>query len=187
MRAAHYWRRALRDTAPHVVPEVLRQPECDARRTVDLLAKSPQPTLSWLQRLLAFLTTPFKRLGISGWKETGCGAQGEGVPVRGAQHSTDGFWTIDLGLNAFMIGSVAAPPNRYLRLEVEPGTSAHNKCEQSPPTPTDRVHFGGAVVIDTDGPFLEVHPEADFDISPGSELLTPWKRVEPASGGRDKK
>ena len=91
-------------------------------------------------------------------------AAGEGAPVRTAQHSTDGFWTIDLELTSFAIGGTPGPPDRFLRLEVEPGTAAHARCEQSIPTPAIRVRFGGAVVIDTDGPFLEIHPEEDFEI-----------------------
>jgi hypothetical protein len=27
-----------------------------------------------------------------------------------------------------------------------------------------RIEFGGAVVADTDGPFLEIHPEEDFRV-----------------------
>jgi hypothetical protein len=165
IRTKHYWRKALREKAPRAVPAVLQPPQCDAQHTLNLLSKVPQPSLSWFDRFVAFLTTPFKRVGISGWKETGCMAAGEGVPVRTAQHSTDGFWTIDLKLVSLAIGATTAPPERYLRLEVEPETLAHSKCEQSTPTPASHIRFGGAVVIDTDGPFLEIHPEDDFNIS----------------------
>jgi hypothetical protein len=131
-----------------------------------MLSNEPQPALSWFSRLVAFLTTPFKFLGISGWKETGCSAQATGRPVRESQHSTDGFWTIDVELSALTIGAtpadLAAP--RYMRLEVEPETAAHGVCAGRSIGPADSLAFGGAVVIDTDGPFLEVHPEDDFRI-----------------------
>ena len=27
------------------------------------------------------------------------------------------------------------------------------------------MEFGGAIVIDSDGPFLEIHPDQDFEIA----------------------
>jgi hypothetical protein len=131
-----------------------------------MLSNAPQKALSWFDRVIAFLTTPFKFLGISGWKETGCEAEAAGRPVRGAQHSTDGFWTIDVTLTAFAIGQTLADLTgpRYVRIEVEPGTAAHAICAGSAITPSTDLAFGGPVVIDTDGPFLEVHPAADFRI-----------------------
>jgi hypothetical protein len=140
IRPSHYWRRQLRE----VRPEAIAAPACDARGTIAMLSAAPQKALGWFSRFLAFLTTPFKFLGISGWKETGCGSEGRGRPVRDAQHSTDGFWTIDVRLEELAIGG--APGNRIA-------------------TTTD-LAFGGAVVIDTDGPFLEVHPEEDFRLLP---------------------
>ena len=90
-----------------------------------------------------------------------------GAPVRDAQHSTDGFWTIDVALAAFAIGETAADLTsaRFLRLEVEPGTAAHSVCSAHRIGPTVPLSFGGAVVIDTDGPFLELHPEDDFRLA----------------------
>jgi hypothetical protein len=114
------------------------------------------------RRFIAFLTTPFKRIGISGWKETGCAGEGSGSPVRDAQHSTDGFYTIDVALQALKIGAEAAPAGRYLRLEVEPKTRAHEVCAEALVRQGMLVTFGGAVVIDTDGPFLEIHPDGEF-------------------------
>lgn len=41
--------------------------------------------------------------------------------------------------------------------------------------------FGGAVVIDTDGPFIEVHPEEDFRIVAAlvlRQVVRPLLRVE---------
>ncbi len=167
MRPKHYWRRRLRRERP----ERLAQVACDAPGTIARLSRQPQPALSWFSRFIAFLTTPFKFCGISGWKETGCEAQARARPVRDAQHSTDGFWTIDVRLEAFSIGQNQADLSTpsYLRLEVEPGTTAHEVCAANPIGPRTQLAFAGAVVIDTDGPFLEVHPEEDFRIA----LVTP--------------
>ena len=160
-RVRHYWRKRL-----SAGDAQLTSPPCDAPATISRLSRDPQPELSWFDRVIAFLTTPFKRLGISGWKETGCVGAGQGAPVRDAQHSTDGFWTIDVALAAFSIGPFAADPDprRYLRLEIEPGTLAHRTCAAAPPRAGTALSFGGAVVIDTDADFLEIHPDEDFRI-----------------------
>jgi len=162
LRAAHYWRRKARESRPERFAAVA----CDAEATLGRLSTAPQPALSLFDRLIAFLTTPFKFLGISGWQETGCEAKAAGRPVRDAQHSTDGFWTIDVALDAFAIGTAAAvlSSRRYVRLEIEPDTKAHAVCAATPVTAGRKLDFGGAVVVDTDGPFLEVHPEDDFRI-----------------------
>jgi len=149
-----------------VAPESIAPAVCDAPGTVALLSREPQPRLSCFDRWIAFLTTPFKRLGISGWKETGCDADATGRPVRDAQHSTDGFWTIDVRLDSFTIGPAAQDPSRAncIRVEVEPDTQAHAVCAKTPILEGALLSFGGAVVIDMDGPFLEVHPEDDFRV-----------------------
>jgi hypothetical protein len=164
MRVRHYWRRSIRRAMPQ---RLAAAPVCDAAGTVAQLSRQPQQALSWFGRLIAFLTTPFKFLGISGWRETGCVAEAAGVPVRDAQHSTDGFWTIDVALESFTIGQASTPSQepRFVRLEVEPDTEAHAVCASTPIGPRNRLSFGGAVVVDTDGPFLEVHPEEDFALS----------------------
>jgi hypothetical protein len=158
----HYWRKQLREEAPERFAAVA----CDTKATSAMLSLEPQRALSWFSRWLAFLTTPFKRFGISGWKETGCGARASGRPVRGAQHSTDGFWTVDVALEELAIGTMPVDLSvpRYLRLEVEPNTAAHEVCAGNAIEPSAELAFGGAVVIDTDGPFLEVHPEENFRI-----------------------
>ena len=67
-------------------PERLTAAACDAAGTIARLSTEPQPALSWLERFLAFLTTPFKLKGLSGWEETGCETRAAGRPVRDAQH-----------------------------------------------------------------------------------------------------
>lgn len=132
-----------------------------------MLSREPRPRLSWLDRLLSIITTPFKRLGLSGWSETGCVARGRGSPVRDAQRSADGFWTIDVMLSGFQVGGAAADLSRplFLRLEIEPDTRAHEACEKHRVREGDVLSFGGAVVIDRDADFLEIHPEEDFAVS----------------------
>jgi hypothetical protein len=158
MRIRHYWRKHLEEHTHLRVRAAL----CDAAGTLALLSKEPQEALGWFSRFVAFLTTPFKRIGISGWKETGCWGEGSGRPVRDAQHSTDGFYTIDVALEALTVGGQAALAGRTLRLEVEPGTRAHDVCAKAPVKQGTLVTFGGALVVDTDGPFLEIHPDGEF-------------------------
>ena len=162
MRLRHYWRRRVRERRP----ERFAATACDAPGTVAQLSADAQKALSWFARFIAFLTTPFKFLGISGWKETGCEATASGRPVRDAQHSTDGFWTIDVELEEFRIGTTSADlmSAKFLRVEVEPETKAHEVCAATRVLAGMKIAFGGAVVVDTDGPFLEVHPEEEFRI-----------------------
>lgn len=145
---------------------------CDPAHTLSMLSVEPRPRLSWLSRFLSFLTTPFKRLGISGWSETGCEGRGIGSPVRDAQYSTDGFWTIDVALSDFGIGARKADLSRplFLRLEIEPDTRAHAICEAREVRKGDAVSFGGAVVIDRDADFLEIHPDGEFAVSAARRL-----------------
>jgi hypothetical protein len=167
MRIRHYWRKHVEQHAPMRARAVA----CDATATVAMLSRGPQEALGWFSRLIAFLTTPFKRIGISGWKETGCAGEGSGRPVRDAQHSTDGFYTIDVALEALTVGGIPAPEGLYLRLEVEPGTRAHEVCAKAPIKQGTLVTFGGALVIDADGPFLEIHPDGEF----GQPSQVPFK------------
>ncbi len=162
MKGLHYWRSRLEAEEP----ARLVAAACEAAQTLSMLSGEPRPRLSWLVRFLSLLTTPFKRLGISGWSETGCDGRGIGSPVRDAQYSTDGFWTIDVTLSDFGIGARRADLSRplFLRLEIEPGTRAHAVCEAREVREGDVVTFGGAIVIDRDADFLEIHPDADFAV-----------------------
>ena len=92
--------------------------------------------------------------------------------MRDAQFSTDGFWTIDVALSDFGIGARKADLSRplFLRLEVEPDTRAHAVCEAREVRKGDAVSFGGAIVIDRDADFLEIHPDADFAVSAPERL-----------------
>src|SRR5262249_42442101 len=121
--------------------------------------------LSWFDRMIAIVSTLFKRAGISGWSPTGCVALARGAAVRDAQHSTDGFWTIDIRLSDLTIGDRSAPPDRFLRVEVEPGTAAHEVCARSRILEGARLEVGGEVVIDNaPPPFPEIHPDDQFEV-----------------------
>jgi hypothetical protein len=146
-------------------PALLAVQVCDSAGTIRSLSDEPRPALGWFSRWIAVLTTPFKFLGISGWKETGCEARVLGSAFRAAQHSTDGFWTIDMELDEFKIGDACAPDGRFVRIEVEPGTPAHATCANDAVIAGTQLELGGPIVIDTDsGGFLEIHPDADFRI-----------------------
>jgi hypothetical protein len=69
---------------------ITRHPN-DANYIVRHLSTKPNDALTDFDEQIAFLSTPFKRLGIQGWTQTGCSASGYGKPVREAQWSTDQF------------------------------------------------------------------------------------------------
>jgi len=162
MRVRHLWyhrqdRRGWRNAFAAAAP-------CDPVRTIARLSAVPQPELGWFARAVAWFTTPFKFLGVSGWVDTGCSGSGSGRLVRDAQHSTDGFWTIDVALEDFAIAAYGAPAGRFLRLECEPETGAHRVCTEKRLAADDRIRFAGPIVVDTDGPFLEMHPGGELEV-----------------------
>jgi hypothetical protein len=162
VRFRHFWYNQVREKRAARPSEAAVAAVCDAVGTIARLSTAAQPALWWFSRLVAVLTTPFKFIGISGWEDTGCVGHARGRAFRDAQHSTDGFWTIDVALEAFSIGEAAAPAGRFVRVEIEPETKAHTVCERTPIRERREVAFGGPIVVDTDGPFLEVHPDEEF-------------------------
>jgi hypothetical protein len=135
---------------------------CHPQRIVSKLSTEPRPPLTGAAEKLGWATAPFKRIGVSGWVDTGCSARAVGIPVRPAQHSSDDLWTVDVKLLEFEINGVYMPAGRFIRLEVEPGTKAHDLCNSRQLTERDKLSFGGVVLVDSDGPFLEVHPRDEF-------------------------
>lgn len=150
-------------------------PKCDASRVISRLSTNPQPRLTGFDRFVARISTPFKRRGLSGWRETYCEAHATGRLVRDAQRSTDGFWTMDLRLSSILIGTDSLPDGRhFIRVEVEPKTTAHTAVERRPPRKAECVAVGGVVVVDTDADFLEIHPDSDYAlIEEGSNSSCP--------------
>lgn len=185
MRIGHLWyHRAARKGGGWRAVFLGARP-CDPEATVARLSDRPQPALSWFDRWIAIVTTPFKFLGISGWSDTGCSGRGRGRLVRAAQHSTDGFWTLDIAIEAFAIGEASAGPDRFLRIEVEPETAAHAVCASSAIPGDGEIAFGGPIVVDTDGSFLECHPSDDLAVLgtvAAAHHLSPRERSRPPSG-----
>ena len=145
-----------------------KRPACHAEHTLSALSREPQSEVPPFHKVIAVATSPIKKAGVSGWTDTGCSASGTGVLVRDMTHSTEGFWTIDVRLVRFAIDGHEAPEHRFLRLEIATGTKAHDVTSSTEIPTGTRVGFGGPVLIDHDGPFLELHPDRDFRIEPGS-------------------
>jgi len=133
---------------------------CNPSFVLGHLGTHPEASLSGFDRDSGAFTTPLKRLGFGGWVDTGCDAQASGVPVRTAQHSTDGFWTIDVRLTSMTINGQSAPASRFVRIEVEPETPAHAAAESHPPQGGAPILFHGHVLIDTHhgDELVEIHP-----------------------------
>jgi hypothetical protein len=70
----------------------------DQNYVIQHVSTQPQRSLNWFDEDIAVISTWFKRRGVFGWTRTGCSAGGKGQPVRPAQHSSDGFWTIDVNI-----------------------------------------------------------------------------------------
>lgn len=134
---------------------------CNPAWLLGALGTHAEDALSAVDEGIGVFTTPLKYAGISGWVDTGCDAEATGTPVRTAQHSTDGFWTVDVRLSAMMIGTqnLSAAP-RFVRIEIEPGTPAHAAAAANPPPGGVPIAFHGHVLIDTHhgAELVEVHP-----------------------------
>ena len=169
MRFGHLWYHRMAGKGGEWRAALLRSRSCEPAGTVGRLSVAPQPALGCFSRWIAIFTTPFKFLGISGWTDTGCCGKGIGRLVRDAQHSTDGFWTLDVRLETFSIAGRPGVPGCFLRIEVEPGTRAHAACSEQTIARRCHVWFAGPVLVDDDGPFLEIHPDRDFEVIGVSE------------------
>ncbi len=132
---------------------------CNGDWVVANLGTHAEDSLDDFDKSVGFLSTPLKRLGISGWVDTGCDASAQGWAVRDAQHSTDGFWTIDVKLAQFTTNGKSLPANQtqFVRIEVEPNTPAHAKAAVKA---NQFIRFDGHVLIDTHHgeELIEVHP-----------------------------
>jgi hypothetical protein len=157
-------------------------PHCAPSRVIRALDTVPQSRLTGFDMFIAKVSTPFKRRGLSGWRETYCEAYAEGLLVRDAQHSTDGFWTMDLRLSLFAIAlDTVIPTKRFIRIEVEPRTRANTEVSATPPRQYDCIEVSGIVVIDTDRNFLEIHPDTGYSRIAGSDSA---KRLRALSSER---
>jgi hypothetical protein len=145
----------------HIRPASVASTSCPgttAQWIIDNLG-NPEKALSGFDTAIAFLTTPFKEEGLGGWSTTGCWASNvTGTLVRDAQYGTDDLWTMDVRVEKFWWFDLAGK-ERYVRIEVKPGTKAHAALSSSRfPRKGQRISFAGPVFVDH-GAFLEVHPQ----------------------------
>jgi hypothetical protein len=138
----------------------------DGKSVAYVFSTGPQSELNIIDEVFAVVATPvFKKfLGIAKWRYTDCWCHGIGIPVRDQQHSTDGFWTIDVEISRCRIWGAKSEawvlgPCKYLRLEVKPQEQlSHAYCDKNPVKANDVVIFKGPVYTDHDDAFLECHP-----------------------------
>ena len=89
----------------HCPPKILTPEDVPAR-----LRLSPNPPLRFLDRSMGILTTYLgKMLGIQGWRAYHLGVVAKGKVVHAAG-STDGLYTIDLGIEKLTVGQRAFDP-----------------------------------------------------------------------------
>ena len=143
-------------------PSITRLTECDLR-------DRPNPELTSCARRLGFFTTPFKRLGILGWRDLGMDVVAVGR-VEQVATSTDRFLTADLRLAELSAGwgQVELRDKRFLRAEV--CLRQLRLPDAQRPCRGDLVRIAGRLMWDADGRgFLEVHPQSVEDV----EILEP--------------
>jgi hypothetical protein len=115
----------------------------------------PKPKLDKVDRSAGVITTPLKYLstlvdGPGAWEDTGCRVLGTGRPVRVTQHSTDGFYTVDVAIVDLRVDGIQVPLGRFVRLEIIPGRPAHRTVKKRRPQETDLIRFTGPLVWDKD-------------------------------------
>jgi hypothetical protein len=148
-------------------------PDCNPQEQLNRLMNVPKRTLGDGDRLAGLILTPAKYIssifdGIGAWEPTGCDAVGFGVPIRDAQISTDGLWTVDVQLLEFDIQGLKAGPGRFIRLEIIPGVPAHASASAHNPRPSDVIRFGGPMIWDKDSD--SDHPHGHMEVHPYGEL-----------------
>jgi hypothetical protein len=124
----------------------------------------PNPALRRVARALGFFTTPFKRLGVLGWRDVHIDAVAVGV-VEQVATSTDHFVTTDLRLIELTANgaTVELTSPRYLRAEI--CARKLRLAKAALPCEKDKVRIAGQVMWDSDGNgFLELHPQQASDV-----------------------
>jgi hypothetical protein len=128
------------------------------------LRQVPNPELHRVARALGFFTTPFKRLGVLGWRDVHIDAVAVGV-VEQVATSTDHFVTADLHLIELTANgaTVELTSPRYLRAEI--CARKLRLANAALPCKKDKVRIAGRVLWDSDGKgFLEIHPQHASDV-----------------------
>ena len=161
------------------------KPSCNPQEQINRLMLTPKATLSDFDRISsAVSSSDFDRIssavsssgkyiasvfGVTGgWEQTGCNAVGVGRPVRDAQKSSDGFWTVDVALSELRIQDMVSASGRFIRLEILPGYASATSIDEHPATPNDVIGFSGPLVWDTDHDgehphgHMEMHPTASI-------------------------
>jgi hypothetical protein len=139
-------------------PPAIHQPEDIVRNLLPEINGPVKPA----GETFGILTTPFKRLGIFGWRDLGYDGEATGRVLRAAR-STDQFYTVDMALETLSIDGrqMSLNGHRYLRAEL-------CLCEVKLPYPDrpragDVVWIRGRMVWDGDG-FVEIHPRHSDDV-----------------------
>ncbi len=149
------------------------RPTCNSSAEVERFMKVPKRELDETSRVAGALTTPLKYLssifdGLAAWQDTGCNASGIGRPVRDAQHSTDGFYTLDVAVSDIEVNGQHVPPGRYVRLEVFPGLASHDSMRDRAARMADVIRFSGPLMWDKDHD--TDHPDGHMEIHPTSAI-----------------
>lgn len=160
-----------RDRQRRECEQGLRGPfSCSAAETMQRLSTKPEAYIDKTHQRVGWLTSGVTT--TEGWLATACNAKGVGVPYHEAVLSSDGFWTIDVRLEAFSIGDVSKPSgNRYVRLVLRPltlgGGKAHELADNHYITVRDVLAFSGPIVIErAPSASLEVHVVDDLELLP---------------------
>lgn len=142
-----------------------RDPAIARHLTTNLWAKSNFP-----DRAAEVGVTPFKAMGVQGWKDFHLHASARGHVM---QHevSSNGYRTVDLRLESLRLNKVRVhwKGTRYMRVEIFLG-----KVEVDPAI-LDKtnalLHVEGKLVWDEDG-WFEIHPQHTGDVR--LEPRRPW-------------
>jgi hypothetical protein len=113
--------------------------------------------LTLLDRWTGLVTTPFKCLGVNGWRRYRLIVSVSGN-VKEAATSSDGLRTVDVCVD--FLDDLAVPEVRYLRAEMIPRVWSRRV---HPPRTGDKIRVTGELHWDGHG-FLEVHPRYAADL-----------------------
>ena len=140
-----------------------------------LLTQQPGHELTHFDRWSALFTTPFKCLGVNGWRRYHFKVVALGV-VKNAATSWDGLRTVDLQISQFSGDRPddLNPSPRFIRVEIVRSVWKHLPL---PISPGDSVRVEGELHWDGHG-FLEIHPQRHTEVQ-----FQPQTKVEGDSSG----
>ena len=146
-------------------------PAIAANLSTNLWAKSPFP-----DRAAEVVVTVAKSAGIQGWKDYHMHAVARGEVIQ-HEFSSNGFLTMDIGLESLRINHVRIPLHgpRYMRFEIFLGKLSVDKAVY---TNANAYIVGqGKFVWDSDG-WFEIHPQKTGDVVLAKPLSF-WQRLFP--------